>query len=153
MNDVKGFCMGWVAGPSAQVELFSPLAASGGGYQIKYTPPFRSTIRPPVAERPLGPERLDPIKQSLDQLVKKLKGRSPTASGAVPPSPAPADDVLADMELLGGQLLTDPARAVADDGLGQLAGQVQARTDAVRRVPHRRQALPVAGPARHLLLV
>ena len=37
--------------------------------------------------------------------------------------------------------------------LGQLAGQRQQRADAVRRVVHRRQAFPVAGPAGHFLLM
>ena len=51
------------------------------------------------------------------------------------------------------QLLADPARAVADDVLGVLAQDRQAWADAVRGVPHRRQARPVVGPAVHVLLV
>ena len=53
----------------------------------------------------------------------------------------------------GVELLADPARAVADHALGQLAGQAQAGADAVRGVVHRRQAFPVAGPAGHFLQV
>ncbi len=37
--------------------------------------------------------------------------------------------------------------------LGMLAQDRQARADAVRGVPHRRQARPVVGPAVHVLLV
>ena len=51
------------------------------------------------------------------------------------------------------ELFADPARAVADDALGMLAQDRQAGADAVRGVPHRRQARPVIGPAVHVLLV
>ncbi len=98
--------MGWVAGPSAQVELFSPSAGSRRGYQIKYTPPFRSTIRPPVAEGQVGPEELEPIRDELGRVVAKLRGRSPPAGGAAARAAPSADEVLADMELIGDQLFT-----------------------------------------------
>ena len=51
--------------------------------------------------------------------------------------------------VLRDQLLADAARAVADDALGRaLAEDRQARADAVRRVPHRRQARPVVRASR-----
>jgi len=55
--------------------------------------------------------------------------------------------------VLGDQGFVDPPRAVAYDVLGVLAEDRQARADAVRGVVHRRQALPVARPAGHVLLV
>src|SRR5262249_22736963 len=51
------------------------------------------------------------------------------------------------------QLFADAAGAVADDALGVLAEQGQARADAVGGVVHGRQAGPVVGPAVHVLLV
>ncbi len=47
----------------------------------------------------------------------------------------------------------DPAGAVADDVLGVLADERQARADAVRGVVHRWKAFPVSRPAVHVLLV
>src|SRR5439155_8384728 len=42
------------------------------------------------------------------------------------------------------QLLVDPPGAVADDALGMFAEKRETRADAVRRIVHRREALPVA---------
>ena len=53
----------------------------------------------------------------------------------------------------GISVSSNPARAVADDVLGVLAEERQARADAVGGVVHRRKAFPVAGPAVHVLLV
>jgi hypothetical protein len=82
MNDDMKFCVNWVAGPSCQVELFSPAAAGAGyGYQLKYTPPFRSTIRPPAIKLRASARALNRIKQRLNALVEKLEGRSRAAAG------------------------------------------------------------------------
>src|SRR5262249_26341479 len=51
------------------------------------------------------------------------------------------------------QLLLDLPGAMADDALGMLAQKRQAGADAVRRIMHRREALPVARPAFHVLLM
>jgi hypothetical protein len=55
--------------------------------------------------------------------------------------------------VFGDQLLTDPARAVADDAVGMSAHKRQTGAHAVCCVPHRWKARPVAGPAVHVLLV
>ncbi len=106
MSDEKErFCMYWEAGPTAQVELFSP-GAVREGYCVKYTSPFRSTIRPPLEDVELGPGELGPINDRLDSLVKKLVGRAgPAAAGPVATS-ARDSDVLQDLMWLGDELLT-----------------------------------------------
>src|SRR5207248_2679057 len=48
------------------------------------------------------------------------------------------------------QLLIDAAGTVADDALGVLAQDGQARADAVRGVVHGRKSFPVTGPAFHV---
>jgi CHAT domain-containing protein len=96
-GNAKGLCIDWVAGPSAQVELFSPtMSAAGGGqaFQMKYTPPFRATIRPPVEELNVGAGELDPIQLALTDLIKKAENNAADAA------------LLADMQLLGEELLT-----------------------------------------------
>src|SRR5262245_55868407 len=55
--------------------------------------------------------------------------------------------------ILRDQRFIDSAGAVADDVLGVLAEKREARTDAVRRVMHRRKALPIAWPSVHILLM
>jgi len=98
------FKLDWYAGASAQVEVFSPGAAGEITYKLKYTSPFRSTIRPPVEDRQLGPEELDPINQQLDQLVTTLDARA--AAGAAQPPAGASDAVLRNIEMLGRQLLS-----------------------------------------------
>ena len=99
------FCLDWFSGASAQVELFSPKQEGDDAlYQLKYTPAFRSTIRPPVEERPLGPGDLEPINAQLDQLVTTIGARFGGA-GAAPPAIAPGKSIEA-MEMLGQQLLS-----------------------------------------------
>src|SRR5580704_4432833 len=56
------------------------------------------------------------------------------------------------------EVFADAARAMADDALGMgglalAAEQRQAGADAMRRIPHRRQAGPIARPTFHILLV
>lgn len=63
------YCLEWKAGPSAQLELFSPDVREGSVYAVKYTPPFRSTLRPPVQRQPLGSGELQPINQMLEAVV------------------------------------------------------------------------------------
>ena len=104
-GDVKSYCVDWFAGPSVQIELSSPKNESEG-YRMKYTPPFRRTIRPPVRELKVGKQALDPIKERLNELIRNLEGRSRAGTGAALPPPAPEKDILDDMELLGDQLYT-----------------------------------------------
>jgi CHAT domain-containing protein len=69
-------CVDWFSGPSAQLEIFSPepagppgLPAAAADYRLRYVPPFRATIRPPVASLQLGPGELTDILQRLDDLA------------------------------------------------------------------------------------
>lgn len=90
----KGVCVEWMSGPSAQLELFSP---TGGGsetaYQLKYTPPFRSTIRSMV-DLEVNDGDLDPIQKGLSQLIAGIE-----KAGC-------ESDVLKSMECLGEKLIT-----------------------------------------------
>lgn len=106
MPDESGFRLDWEAGASAQVELFSPgTTGAGRVYQLKYTPPFRSTIRPPLEQRPLGPGELSPLNQALDRLVSAVNastGRYPARAAAAEPA---GTSVLDQVNLVGNQLL------------------------------------------------
>jgi CHAT domain-containing protein len=95
------FCLDWFAGPSAQIELFSP-GQDKETYQLKYTPSFRATIRPPVEERPLSPGDLGPINAQLDQLVTGRGARFGGKAVASKGTPRPSID---DVVMLGQQLL------------------------------------------------
>src|SRR6266545_1979947 len=97
------FCIDWYAGASAQVEIFSPRSGAQDVYQLKYTPAFRSTIRPPVEERPLGPGELAPINNQLNDLAKTFNARASPATAVQ--APQTRDESLASMEMLGNQLL------------------------------------------------
>jgi hypothetical protein len=97
------FKLDWYSGASAEVEVFCPSAA-GDTYKLKYKPPFRSTIRPPLEERHIGQEELNPINQQLDQLVTILDSRA-AGCGTLPPA-GPHDTALKDIVMLGKMLLT-----------------------------------------------
>ena len=69
----KRFSLHWHAGSSASLELFSPPAGTPDPvYQVKYTPAFRATIRPPVEPCNLGPTELAPVNKQLEHLVNSL---------------------------------------------------------------------------------
>ena len=102
MSSAAVFEIRWEAGASAQLEVFSPGADTGAdAYRLKYTPPFRKTIRPPLSELRLGPEELNPIRERLNTLMGVVAARGATASGT-PPSKAV---VLEEAKLVGSQLL------------------------------------------------
>lgn len=90
----------WYAGAGAQVEVFSPRpSAPTSDYSLKYTPPFRSTIRPPVQELSLGAGELTPINRNLDTIVQ-------TARGKTTPAPAAAAGSEESVKVVGGQLFS-----------------------------------------------
>ncbi|MGZ4864557.1 MAG: CHAT domain-containing protein [Halobacteriota archaeon] len=97
------FKLDWYAGASAQVEVFSPSSRREVTYKFKYTPPFRSTIRPPVQDIQLGPNELNPIVSQLDQLVTTLEPRA--AEGEEEPRAEPQEAMLRHVEMIGRQLL------------------------------------------------
>lgn len=73
-----GFAIGWEAGASAQIELFSPDLAStsvDSDYRFKFSPPMRRTLRPPITGLQLGNGELGPIIDSLNKLGTALDTR------------------------------------------------------------------------------
>ena len=95
------FSLNWYAGPSTQVELFSPQAGATGPYQLKYTPPMRTTIRS-IQDLNLGNFELQPLNAQMEALVTALNARSSAGAGdeaAVTAAPE------AEMRTLGDLLL------------------------------------------------
>jgi CHAT domain-containing protein len=79
----SGYAIAWEAGASAQIEIFSPeldTAAANLDYRVKFTPPMRKTIRPPLTGLQLGRGQLEPIIESLDRLAGALDGRGVAGS-------------------------------------------------------------------------
>jgi CHAT domain-containing protein len=84
MNEKVGFAIAWEAGASTQIELFSPeLDPAATDYRLKFTPPMRNTIRPPLAGLQLGRGELGPITDRLNKLIGALDQRG--AADAVKP--------------------------------------------------------------------
>jgi hypothetical protein len=86
------YLVAWEAGASAQIELFSPELdpdADNSDYRLKFTPPMRKTIRPPLAPLQLGKGHLNPLIGSLNKLSGALyvRGAAGAAAGA-PPKPS-----------------------------------------------------------------
>jgi CHAT domain-containing protein len=102
MPDVR-FKLDWCAGASAQVEVFSPIKDGLETYQLKYIPPFRSTIRPPVEDSRISPEELDSINKGLDELITTVDARASGGPGLAPDPQGNA--VVKRIEMLGQQLL------------------------------------------------
>lgn len=97
---MSALCVDWFAGASAQLELFSP---SQDRYQLKYTPAFRATMRPPVEDRPLGPNELRPIDDEVERALDALN----TRRGPRAPGVADANSTVMDMLATAGGLLYD----------------------------------------------
>ena len=92
------FCIDWFGGPSAQLEIFSAQAAQ---YQLKYTPAFRTTIRPPLVTLSLGTPDLKPINAELDRVAQ---GTSAARHGGNAVAIPPAADLEESLQLAGAQL-------------------------------------------------
>lgn len=109
MGRARGFQVDWYSGATAQLELFAPKSGARRGpanYQLKYAPPFRATIRPPIVNRPLGPQELDPIGRSLDAFATELAARSSPRGAAAKPAARRSDEMSeAAMQMFGNQLL------------------------------------------------
>jgi len=112
-DNISGFKVDWYAGARAQLELFSvPTGIPGSTkYGLKYTPPIRGTLRPPVQEPALGREELDPIGQGLDSLVTTLqsvanrqRNSGPASSQGADVDEAPKETPNKKMAKLGWQL-------------------------------------------------
>jgi CHAT domain-containing protein len=98
-----GFKVAWEAGAGAQIEIFSPgLEADAYAYRLKFTPPMRRTIRPPMMELTLGAGELGPIRQRLDRLVGVVDARR----GGEPADARDRDDVLDQTRVVGEMLFS-----------------------------------------------
>ncbi|MEJ0037754.1 MAG: CHAT domain-containing protein [Gammaproteobacteria bacterium] len=102
MNEPR-FEITWEAGPAAQLEIVSPnYEPKGDAYRLRYTPPFRATIRPGMVELQLYPKVLDPLRLKLDTIVSTLDARRSSTGG-----PNTASDGLMDAALEVGGTLFD----------------------------------------------
>jgi CHAT domain-containing protein len=99
---MTGYRLAWHPGPSAQIEIFSPPAGQTGFHQIKYTPPFHSTIRPPLQRSNLGPGEFRGLDHDLERLAPVLDARY--GQEGADPSSSGDQDTLADLATLGGLL-------------------------------------------------
>jgi CHAT domain-containing protein len=79
MKSSKGFQVDWYSGASAQLELLPPkkkVRSKGKYYDLKYTSPFRATIRPPIEQNYVGTPALEQIGQELDKVTSELSTRA-----------------------------------------------------------------------------
>lgn len=94
MSKTGGYSLDWQVGAGVQLELLSPPqqgpSAPGGDrlYQLKYTPPLRTTIRT-VQTLPLAPSDLKEVDDGINALVTAVNARA-AAPGAGTPPPGPA---------------------------------------------------------------
>lgn len=108
-----GFSVGWDAGPSSQIEVFSPdPQANAADYKLKFTPPFRSTLRPPQQPLRLTQNRLDAFRRGLADLFVAADARS--GDHAAAPTSA---DIIKKTRIYGGQLLDSIAQQNVQDQL------------------------------------
>ena len=71
------FTIGWHAGPTAQLEFFDPDASAarpGDSFRVRFTPPFRATLRLPVEPHSFGGGPLNSIRTNLDASVGQRAG-------------------------------------------------------------------------------
>lgn len=101
------YAIEWTAGPTCEIQVISPESDSRRDpYRIRFTPPFRSTLRPPLADAPVGEKDTERVRQNLRSLAGKLTGGragTDSATGGVA-GPAPAAEVSDDIAKLGAQL-------------------------------------------------
>lgn len=71
---MTGYRIAWQAGPGAQLELFSPQSGTNV-FRMKFSPPMRKTLRPPIEELVLGPAELGPINKRIADLVAAVTAR------------------------------------------------------------------------------
>lgn len=102
-----GLCIDWFAGAGVQLEIFCPVpdTKTARDYRLRYIPPFRATIRPPLAPTNLGPGDLDGVLQKLDALAGLVHSAFSRGVGTVQRSQviAERDESL---QLSGSQLFT-----------------------------------------------
>ena len=87
------------------MEIFSPQpGAAGGVYQLKYTPPFRSTLRPPPQNCSLGVDELPQLNNDLNQLVNTFDARGNQAPNVPGAQQSVGEEPLKQMEDIGNTL-------------------------------------------------
>ncbi len=70
MGKIKGYRLVWDAGPHAEIEIFCPPnSGDNATFQLKYTPPFRGTYRPPMRDLKVN---LKDVQDSADGLLAQL---------------------------------------------------------------------------------
>jgi CHAT domain-containing protein len=112
------FALDWHAGPTAQIELFDangprPNEGEEELYNLRFTPPFRATLRVPVERQPMARADLEPISADLDRFVAAPGDRRATTAAVEAQAPPPEPS---ELERMGMQLYqcTMPAHARAD---------------------------------------
>jgi len=101
MSALTRFTFGWQPGASAQMEFFSP----GSGteiYRLKYTLPFRATLRPPLKELPISAETINDLNYRLERIAQASHPRRQTQP-SLPKSSSPP--ILGDLVTFGEQLM------------------------------------------------
>jgi CHAT domain-containing protein len=95
------------------MEISSPDAATAGsGYRLKFTPPFRSTLRPPQRNLQLTPRTLNNFRKDLGSLFAAANTR------AAAPAAAKADqDIIKKIRNYGTQLYANVAPPNVQDEL------------------------------------
>lgn len=71
---MTGYRIAWKEGPGAQLEWFSPNTGTDV-FRIKFSPPMRRTLRPPITDHALGPAELGPINKRIAALVSSANAR------------------------------------------------------------------------------
>lgn len=69
----------WFSGAGAQLEVFGREEGEGAeaaNYRLRYVPPFRATIRPPLLNMKLGSGELRTLLEELDRLAQHVEGAS-----------------------------------------------------------------------------
>jgi CHAT domain-containing protein len=96
------FQLKWDAGANAQIEILRPGAEQFGVYQLKYAPPFRTTLRPPLQDSNLGDGEFAQIDDRLEKLVQAFDLRDAGGNTAVPAGAlSPGSAALVEMQQFG----------------------------------------------------
>jgi CHAT domain-containing protein len=95
------FVLDWFGGSSAVVDLQTEESNGSSRYLLRYTSPFRPTMRAPRQELPAGQQDLDQIDTELDDFASRLGGALRSGEG---PPPAPTLQEASELSELGQQI-------------------------------------------------
>jgi CHAT domain-containing protein len=108
MSEQCRYCVDWAAGASVEIEFTSPTGANRF-IQIRYTPAFRRSIRPPILITNAGDATIEPVFRKFNELVNEMEGdlRGEPEAGNKRPSPevAPGQSI-AKMDVIGSKFYT-----------------------------------------------